>query len=115
MRRRILFVVGIAVGYIVGARAGRPAYDAVVERVKGVSGNPKVQQVAEKAKDTLEEKAPQVAAVAKQAAETTAAAASAAKEAGESADAEAGTTPEPTPPPASTGPTGTTGPAETVA
>lgn len=86
MRGKILFVAGLAAGYIVGARAGRPAYDAVVERVKGVAGSDQVHQVADKAKQTLEEKAPKVADVAEKAASTASDAASSAKDAGEAAD-----------------------------
>lgn len=100
MRGRILFVAGIAAGYIVGARAGRSAYDSVVERVKGVAGNPTVVKAGEKAKQTLEEKAPKVADAASKAASTAASAASAAKEAGASSEKDSATddAPKPTPP-----------------
>ena len=97
MRGRILFVAGIAAGYVVGARAGRSAYDSVVERVKGIAGSPTVQKAGEKAKQTLEEKAPKVADAAEKAAATAASAASAAKEAGEASDEDE--VPEPTPSP----------------
>jgi hypothetical protein len=111
MRGKLLFAAGIATGYVVGARAGRSAYDSVVERVKGVAGNPKVKQVGEKAKTTLEEKAPKLADVAEKAASTAAGAAAAASEAGaDSSDASssepasAAPKPVPTPKP-STSPT----------
>jgi hypothetical protein len=83
MRGKLLFAAGLAVGYVVGARAGRPAYDALVERVRGGVENPKVQEVAAKAKETLEQKAPQVAAVAEQAAATASGVADAARTAAE--------------------------------
>ena len=81
MRGKLLFVAGLAVGYVVGARAGRPAYDQVVERVRGAVSDPKVQEVAQKAKATLEEKAPAVASVTEKVAGTAAGAASAAAQA----------------------------------
>jgi hypothetical protein len=92
--RRILFVIGLAVGYVVGARAGRPAYDAVVERVKGAAGSDQAHQVAEKAKQVLEEKAPKVADVAEKAAATATGTASAAKDAGAAADSETASQPD---------------------
>jgi hypothetical protein len=82
MRGRILFVAGIAAGYVIGARAGRPAYDAVVERVYALSGDRRVQQVGDRVRSTLEEKAPRVADVAEKAAAAVTGAASAAKDAG---------------------------------
>ena len=75
---------GLAAGYVIGARAGRPAYDAVVERVHGMRESSAVQQVGAKAKETLEERAPQVADVVEKAAGVAAGAASAAKDAGSS-------------------------------
>lgn len=116
MRGKLLFVAGIATGYIIGARAGRPAYDAVVERFQGLSGNPTVKKVGEKAKATLEDKAPKVADVVEKAADTAASAASAASEAGSAGDSSesddagsassdgAAETPKPSAPKASTTP-----------
>lgn len=89
MRGRILFVAGLAVGYVVGARAGRPAYEAVVERVHGIAGSDTVQHAGAKAKQVLEETAPGVAGAAEQVAATATAAASAAAEAGAPVDADA--------------------------
>lgn len=77
MRGKLLFVAGLAAGYVIGARAGRPAYDAIAERVQGAAANPKVQEIGRKAKETIEEKAPQVAAVAEQVAGTASGAAEA--------------------------------------
>ena len=42
MRGKLMFVVGIATGYVIGARAGRSAYDAVVERISAFTANPSV-------------------------------------------------------------------------
>lgn len=85
MRGRLLFVAGIVAGYIVGARAGRPAYDAIVARVSGTARNPKVQEAGAKAKAAFEERAPAVAERVEQVAATASAAASAAKDAGDAA------------------------------
>ena len=84
--KRLVFVVGIAVGYVVGARAGRPAYDAVVERFRGIAQNPTVVKAGGTAKKTLEEKAPKVAQVVEEAASTVSGAAAAASDAGTGSD-----------------------------
>jgi hypothetical protein len=86
MRGKILFVAGLAAGYVVGARAGRPAYEAVVERVQGIAGSDRAKRVGAKAKQTLEEKAPKVADVAEKAASSVSDVAAAAKDAGAAAD-----------------------------
>jgi hypothetical protein len=88
MRGRLLFVAGLAAGYVVGARAGRPAYDAIAERLHGVADSPTVHDATQRAKGVLEDKAPKVAAVAEQVAATTAGAAEAASKAsGDKSDA----------------------------
>ena len=97
MRKRLLFVAGIAAGYVIGARAGRPAYDAVVERFNGFTSNPTVTKVGEKAKQTLEEKAPAVADVVGKATSTVAGAAAAASDAGAESSSE-DESPKPAPP-----------------
>lgn len=81
MRGKLLFAAGLVAGYVVGARAGRPAYDAIADRVRGGVEDTRVREVAAKAKRTLEEKAPQVAAVAEQAASTASGVADAARSA----------------------------------
>jgi hypothetical protein len=44
MRYRATFVAGLAVGFIVGARAGRERYDQIVKFSKQVAGHPAVQK-----------------------------------------------------------------------
>jgi hypothetical protein len=44
MRYRATFVAGFAVGFIVGARAGRERYDQIVKYTKQVAGHPAVQK-----------------------------------------------------------------------
>lgn len=43
---KIGFFVGFGVGYVVGARAGRERYDAIVRRLRTVRERPEVQQAA---------------------------------------------------------------------
>jgi hypothetical protein len=92
MRGKLLFAAGIAAGYVIGARAGRPAYDAVLQRISGFTAKPPVVRGAEQAKQTLEDTAPAVADVVEQAASIAAGAAAAAREAGARASEDA---PEP--------------------
>jgi hypothetical protein len=44
-------VVGFAAGYVLGARAGRERYHQIVEAYHRFTGNPTVQQVAERSKE----------------------------------------------------------------
>jgi len=44
MRYKAIFVAGVAVGFVVGARAGRGAYDKMKGYGQQVAGHPKVQQ-----------------------------------------------------------------------
>lgn len=96
MQGKLLFVAGVAAGYVVGARAGRPAYDRLTARLRHTAESPAVQQAGAKAKAVLEEKAPGVAGVAGQVAETavsaarSAADAPAAEQDGSGSDTEAG-------------------------
>ena len=46
MRYRVTFVTGFAVGFIVGARAGRERYEQIKQVARGVMDNPAVQQAA---------------------------------------------------------------------
>jgi hypothetical protein len=51
---------GIAIGFVLGARQGRPAYDRIVERVRGIRRDPDVRKVVGTAQDTLRDKVPVV-------------------------------------------------------
>lgn len=61
MRGKILFVVGLGVGYVLGARAGREKYDELVERVQKVWNDPRVQKQANNVGEFVKDKAPDVA------------------------------------------------------
>jgi hypothetical protein len=44
MRGRITFLVGLAVGYVLGTRAGRERYEQMVKATRKVADSPAVQQ-----------------------------------------------------------------------
>lgn len=47
----LIFVAGAALGFVIGSRAGRGAYDGMRKRVRDFTGSAPVQQVAEDVKD----------------------------------------------------------------
>jgi hypothetical protein len=55
--RKGMFIAGVAVGFIAGARAGRDTYDKIVAYARQVAEHPKVQQ----ATSTVQAKAPDYA------------------------------------------------------
>ncbi|GAA3140832.1 MULTISPECIES: YtxH domain-containing protein [Nonomuraea] len=46
MRYRMTFAVGLAVGYVLGSRAGRERYEQIKQTAQRVADNPRVQEVA---------------------------------------------------------------------
>ena len=61
MKGKILLVVGLGVGYVLGTRAGREKYDELVAKVQRVWNDPRVQKQAANVGDFVKEKAPDVA------------------------------------------------------
>lgn len=59
MKKLILLAVG-AVGYVLGARAGRERYDQIKGMAVKVKDDPRVQEKAHQATDLAKEKAPVV-------------------------------------------------------
>ncbi|WP_200942404.1 MULTISPECIES: YtxH domain-containing protein [unclassified Leifsonia] len=51
MRGKLLFVTGIAVGYVLGARAGRQRYEQIKSAAESVWNTPAVQSGVDTAKD----------------------------------------------------------------
>lgn len=51
--RRILFLVSLAVGYVVGAAAGRERYEQLVGAARTLAERPEVQRAQDKAKATV--------------------------------------------------------------
>lgn len=61
MRGKILLVVGLGVGYVLGARAGRERYEEIVRSARGLWNDPRVQKQVNQAEDFVKDKAPEVA------------------------------------------------------
>ena len=60
MKGKVLFVVGLGVGYVLGTRAGRERYEQIKSQAQSVWRSPKVQEKATQAQDYAREKAPVV-------------------------------------------------------
>lgn len=67
--RKISLLVGAAVGYVLGARAGRERFDQISDKASKVWGDPRVQEKVEDVKTTAPELAGKAAENAKAAAE----------------------------------------------
>ncbi|QWZ06876.1 hypothetical protein KRR39_15280 [Nocardioides panacis] len=78
MKGKITLLVGGAVGYVLGSRAGRQRYEQIKSQAQSFWTNPKVQEKATQAQDYAKDKAP---VVKDKAAGAAASAASATKEA----------------------------------
>jgi hypothetical protein len=61
MRGKILFVAGLAVGYVVGTRAGRERYEELRSAAMKVWNDPRVQKQVDAVEDFVKDKAPDVA------------------------------------------------------
>lgn len=61
MRGKILFVVGLGVGYVLGTRAGREKYDKMKAAVVKFWNDPRVQERVDDVQDFVKDKAPDVA------------------------------------------------------
>ena len=60
MKGKITLLVGGAVGYVLGTRAGRQRYEQMKSQAQALWKNPKVQEKATQAQDYAREKAPVV-------------------------------------------------------
>lgn len=63
--KKLTLLLAAAVGYVLGARAGRGRYEQIVAAASQVRRNPKVQAAASKAQDTVAQQAPVVATAVK--------------------------------------------------
>lgn len=61
MRGKILFATGLAVGYVLGTRAGRERYEELKRVMNGFWGDPRVQRRVDQVEDFVKDKAPEVA------------------------------------------------------
>lgn len=61
MKGKILLVVGLGVGYVLGTRAGRERYEELKAAVQRFWRDPRVQRRVDEAEDFVKDKAPEVA------------------------------------------------------
>jgi hypothetical protein len=67
MKNKLVFVSGVAVGYVLGTRAGRDSYEKLKVKVRGFWESPTVQDKVSDAAESLRNKAPEVREQASQA------------------------------------------------
>ncbi|CAN5373350.1 hypothetical protein BH09ACT6_BH09ACT6_26460 [soil metagenome] len=61
MKGKILFVAGLGVGYVLGARAGRERYESIKRSAGKLWNDPRVQKQVDTAEAFVKDKAPAVA------------------------------------------------------
>lgn len=83
--KKLIFLAGVAVGFLAGSRAGRGAYDTIEAKAREVASDPRVQETVGQARDTAVKTAQDAAATVKDKAPEVAAAAR--EKAGDAADA----------------------------
>ena len=57
MRGRLLFLAGLATGYVLGSRAGRRAYDRLATKARELWGDPNLQKVVAQTEQAAREAA----------------------------------------------------------
>jgi hypothetical protein len=60
MKNKIVFATGMAVGYVLGTRAGRESYEQLKTKAQELWNDPKVQDTVSSTTDAIKEKAPAV-------------------------------------------------------
>lgn len=60
MKNKLLLGVGVAIGYVLGSRSGRAAYDKLKARAAGIWDSKPVQDKVAVATEAVKEKAPEV-------------------------------------------------------
>ncbi|WP_341953362.1 YtxH domain-containing protein [Salinibacterium sp. TMP30] len=61
MKGKILLVVGIGIGYVLGTRAGREKYEKIKATAKKMWNDPRISEQRHNAEDFVKDKAPEVA------------------------------------------------------
>jgi hypothetical protein len=61
MKGKILLVVGLGVGYVLGTRAGRARYEQMKKAASALWNDPRVQHQVNNAEDFVKDKAPDLA------------------------------------------------------
>lgn len=64
--RILTFIAGAALGYVLGARAGREKYEAIRNKASELWDDPRTQEQVSRVTSAVEEKAPQVASYVKE-------------------------------------------------
>jgi hypothetical protein len=59
--KKLELLIAFAIGYVLGARAGRERYEQIMGTVDKVKNDPRVQEKAQQAVDTAKQHAPAVA------------------------------------------------------
>ena len=60
MKNKLVFGAGLAVGYVLGTRAGRQSYEQIRTKAQELWNSPKVQDTVASTTDTIKSKAPEV-------------------------------------------------------
>lgn len=66
MKKRLVLLAGIGIGFVLGSRAGRQSYENLKRQVTNLWNDPKVQDGIDNAREQIEEKAPEVAKAVKE-------------------------------------------------
>ena len=61
MKKRLILLAGLGVGYILGSRTGRQSYERLKAQAQELWTDPRVQDTVEKANQSIREKSPAVA------------------------------------------------------
>lgn len=61
MRGKVILLTGLAVGYVLGAKAGRPRYESIKKSAAKLWNDPRVQTQVDRVEDFAKDKAPEVA------------------------------------------------------
>jgi hypothetical protein len=61
MKGKILLLTGLAVGYVLGTRAGRERYEEIKTAADKLWNDPRVQKPVKQAEEFVKDKAPEVA------------------------------------------------------
>jgi gas vesicle protein len=61
VKNKIILLVGVGIGYVLGARAGRERYDQIAKAARSFVNDPKVKRTVDQAEDFVKDKAPEVA------------------------------------------------------
>ncbi len=60
MRGKLVLLIGIGIGYVLGARAGRERYEEIKRAVRGFWNDPRVQHQVQNVEEFAKDKAPDV-------------------------------------------------------